>query len=71
MSGLGDWLQMEVLGGHVFHSHGACDWKATLASTFEKEAEFWGFNSCKDAICSQENVAMARGVMKVIRTQEL
>lgn len=41
MSGLGDWLQMEVLAGEVFRPHGACDWKATLASTFEKGAELW------------------------------
>lgn len=27
--------------GDVFHPHGACDWKATLASTFEREAELW------------------------------
>lgn len=41
MSGLGDWLQMEVLG-EAFRLHGESDWEATLASTFEREAELWG-----------------------------
>lgn len=41
MLGLGDWLQMGVLGD-VFCLHGESDWEATLASTFEREAELRG-----------------------------
>lgn len=42
MSGLGDWLQMEALGEEVFRLRGESDGEATVASTFEREAELRG-----------------------------